>query len=280
MKILCLHGKGTSGAIFRSQTCQYLATANPEILANPNPAASFRARLADQNIEFDFVDGPHEDSPAAGVDLFYSPPYYSWYEGNGVEPAREACGWLNEYIARNGPYDAALMFSQGCVLGSSALLFHQEETPHLPLPFKAAIFICGGTSLSVLEEMGFHVSAEARERDLASRSALALQADSSALLSRGSDRWTGLGALDGGLSEEELRNEITSPYRIDLPTVHIYGSKDPRYAAGVHLSGICEPSRRRVFNHGGGHEIPRSEAVSTSIAELIRWALSEAGALS
>lgn len=191
---------------------------------------------------------------------------------------REACAWLNEYIAKNGPYDAALMFSQGCVLGSSALLFHQAETPHLPPPFKAAIFVCGGASLSVLEEMGFHVSAEARERDLASRSALALQAGSSAVLAQGSNRWTGLGALDGGSCEEELRNEITNPYRIDVPTVHIYGSKDPRYAAGVHLSGVCEPAKRRVFNHGGGHEIPRTEAVSASVAELVQWALAEARA--
>lgn len=125
--------------------------------------------------------------------------------------------------------------------------------------------------------MGFHVSAQARERDLASRSALELQAGSSAVLSKGSDRWTGLsGALDGGLSEEEVRNEITCPYRIDVPTVHIYGSKDPRYAAGVHLSGVCEPAKRRLFNHGGGHEIPRTEAVSSSIAELVKWALVQA----
>lgn len=189
---------------------------------------------------------------------------------------RRACARLNEYIAQHGPFDAALMFSQGCVLGSSALLLHQEETPHLPPPFKAAIFVCGGASLSVLEEMGFHVSAQARERDLASRSALALQAGSPAVLSRGSERWTGLGALDGGLSEEELRSEISCPYRIDVPTVHIYGSKDPRYAAGVHLSGVCEPAKRRVFDHGGGHEIPRAEAVSGSIAELVKWALAQA----
>lgn len=189
---------------------------------------------------------------------------------------RAACNRLNEYIAQHGPYDAALMFSQGCVLGSSMLLFHQEETPHLPLPFKAAIFVCGGASLSVLEEMGFHVSVAARERDLASRSALAAQAGSSAVLSQGSSRWTGLGALYGGLSEEELRDEIASPYRIDVPTVHIYGSKDPRYAAGVHLSGVCEPSKRRVFDHGSGHEIPRNEAVSTSIAELVQWVLAQA----
>jgi hypothetical protein len=170
------------------------------------------------------------------------------------------------------------MFSQGCVLGSSALLFHQEETPHLPPPFKAAIFICGGPSMTVLEEMGFHVSAEARKRDAASRMALTLQAGSSALLTRGADRWTGLKSLDGDLSEDQLRGEITSPYRIKVPTVHIYGSKDPRYAAGVHLSGICDPETRRSFDHGGGHEIPRTAAVSDQIAGLFRWAAAQAAA--
>ncbi|KAJ5085001.1 Serine hydrolase FSH [Penicillium argentinense] len=257
MRVLCLHGKGTSGAIFRSQT------------------SSFRARLADKNIEFDFVDGPFQSDPAAGVDLFYSPPYYAFWDSDSVDSVRAACAWLNDYIAKNGPYDAALMFSQGCVLGSSALLFHQEETPHLPPPFKSAIFICGGASLNVLVELGFHVSAEARERDAASRSALALQAGSSAVLTKGANRWTGLNSLDGGLSEEELRREITSPSRIQIPTVHIYGSKDPRYAAGVHLSGICDPENRRTYNHGGGHEVPRTDAVSRSIAELFQRALAQ-----
>jgi hypothetical protein len=212
------------------------------------------------------------------VDLFYDPPYYSWYEGDGIEPVREAYNWLNDYVAKNGPYDAAMMFSQGCVLGSSALLLHHEETPDRPAPFKAAIFVCGGASLSVLEEMGFHVSAEARERDIASRSALALQAGSSSVMTKGADRWTGLGALSGGLSEEQLRNEINGPYRIPIPTVHIYGSKDPRYAAGVHLSGICEPGKRRAYDHGGGHEIPRTTAVSNAIAEMVQWALEQSKA--
>jgi hypothetical protein len=221
------------------------------------------------------VNGPFKSDPAAGIDLFYGPPYYSFWENDSVDAIRATHSWLNEHIAKNGPYDIALMFSQGCVLGSSILLFHQEETPHLPPPFKAAIFICGGASLNVLEEMGFHVSAEARERDLASRSALALQAGSSAVLARGADRWTGLKSLSGGLSEDQIRDEITSPYRINVPTVHIYGSKDPRYAAGVHLSGICEPEKRRTYDHGGGHEIPRTTAVSNSIAELFQWAAAQ-----
>lgn len=165
------------------------------------------------------------------------------------------------------------MFSQGCVLGSSLLLLHQEETPHLPPPFKSATFICGGASMIMLQELGFHISAEAHERDSASRTALELQAGSAAVLSQGVNRWKGLNSISGGLSEDELRNEIQSPYRIDIPTLHVYGSKDPRYAAGVHLSGVCNPEKRRIYNHGGGHEIPRTNEVSSSIADLFLWAI-------
>lgn len=275
MKVLCLHGKGTSGAIFRSQTCPFPSQfVSQTHIIDFLCAASFRTHLAGRDIEFDFVDGPHRSSPAAGVDLFYNPPYYSFWEADNVDTIRASCAWLSEYIKQNGPYDATLMFSQGCVLGCSMLLLHQEETPHLPPPFKAAIFICGGASLPVLKELGFHVSAEARERDLASRIALGEQSHSSAIQTRGSDRWTG-NSLHSGLSEDELRNEIGCPYRISVPTVHIYGSKDPRYAAGVHLSGICDPATRRVYNHGGGHEIPRTDTVSRSIAELVRWAVAQ-----
>ncbi|KAJ5179408.1 hypothetical protein N7492_002618 [Penicillium capsulatum] len=258
MRVLCLHGKGTSGAIFRSQT------------------SSFRARLADKNIEFDWVDAPFDSDPAAGIDLFYPPPYYSFWEENNTTHIRAACTWVSDYIAHNGPYDVAIGFSQGCVLASSLLLYHQEETPHLPPPFTTAIFICGGPSMPVLEDLGFHVSAAARERDDASRSALALQSGSSNILTKGADRWKGLDAIHGGLSEDELRNEITSPYRISIPTVHVYGSKDPRYAAGVHLSSICDVNKRRTYDHGGGHEIPRQGEVTASIAKLVEWALEEA----
>lgn len=232
--------------------------------------------MADQDIEFDFLDGPFESSAAAGVDLFYDPPYYSWWAQDGsVKEVRAAVAELNEYIEENGPYDAAMMFSQGCVLGSAALLLHQEETPHLPAPFKTAIFICGGPSMSILEELGFHVSAKARERDVTSRDALTKQAGNSAILTQGAGRWSGLESLNGGLSEQQLRNEIECPFRIAIPTVHVYGSKDPRYAAGVHLSAISLPERRRTYNHEGGHEIPRVKEVSDTIAELVRWALAE-----
>lgn len=209
------------------------------------------------------------------MDLFYEPPYFSWWKNDTVDDVRAAVARMNEYIEENGPYDAAMMFSQGCVLGSAALLLHQEETPHLPAPFKTAIFICGGPSMPILEELGFHISARARERDGVSRDALMQQSGNSAILTQGANRWMGLESLNDGLSEDQLRKEIECPFRIDIPTVHIYGSKDPRYASGLHLSAICVPERRRTYNHEGGHDIPRGTQVSDNIAELVKWALAE-----
>lgn len=64
--------------------------------------------------------------------------------------------------------------------------------------------------------------------------------------------------------------------KIKIPTVHIYGAKDPKYVASVQLVNFCEENRRRTFDHGGGHEVPRRTGVSERIAELVEWAAGEA----
>ncbi|RHZ54156.1 putative EF-hand calcium-binding domain protein [Aspergillus thermomutatus] len=259
MRVLCLHGKGTSGAIFKSQT------------------SSFRSHLRDLNIDFDFIDGCYPSNAAAGIDLFYPAPYYSFWEDDSLEAIKESCTWLKDLIAERGPYDAVMMFSQGCALGAAMLLLHQAQDPAQPPPFNAAIFICGGAPLKLLESVGFEVSDAVKARDQLGREALAAQADSASILARGSARWTGEASLGGAVDEEEFREEIRGPFTVGIPTVHVYGSRDPRYVAGVQLSGICEPGKRRVFNHGGGHEIPRTDRVSRTIADLVRWVLLEGG---
>lgn len=189
-----------------------------------------------------------------------------------IQTARE---WLLGYIAEHGPYDAVLAFSQGSALASSTLLLHAAETPHLPLPFKAAVFICGGPLFSVAESVGYVLREETKARDMQSRKDLGQQASTEAILAKGADRWDGLKKT--GLSEDELRAEIQGPVKIDIPTVHIYGDKDPRYAAGVQLSAFCSQDKVRTFNHEGGHDIPRNDVVSRKIALLVTRALEEAG---
>lgn len=180
---------------------------------------------------------------------------------------------MTDLLSRSGPYDAVMCFSQGCYLVASALLLHKVHNPTAPPPFKAAIFICGGAPLLIAEDTGFHISQETWDRDRAGNAALSAQADSEAILAQGSNRWVGGGSEV--VDEEAVRADMSGPYTISIPTVHVYGSKDPKYVAGVQLSGLCEAKKRRVFNHKGGHEIPRNETVSKTIAELVNWALSE-----
>ena len=225
---------------------------------------------------FDFVDGPYPCGAAPGVDLFYEAPYYSFYEPSSIAAIRLAHEWLQGYIEDNGPYDGVLMFSQGCALISALLLYHQAETPHLPFPFKVAIFICGGAPLDVIEDVGIHVSPEARRWDEASKVGLMQQASSEAILRLGAERW-GKQAFDPAAPHDPSNifgincTLIPEAKLIPIPTVHIYGAHDPRYPASVTLAHLCNRLVSKVYDHGGGHDIPRKTEVSKKIAELVEW---------
>ncbi|PYH87843.1 hypothetical protein BO71DRAFT_404334 [Aspergillus ellipticus CBS 707.79] len=170
-----------------------------------------------------------------------------------------------------------MMFSQGCALGSSAALLQLFKEPGRPLPFKAAIFICAGVPLQIMEKVGYEIAPQVWGKDLETRKALAAQADASAILSQGSARW-GAGNVYSA-PEADIRAEIEpSDVVINVPTVHVYGAKDPRSSAGIQLSQACDPTKRKMYDHGGGHEIPRTAVVTNDIAALVRWALLEGGA--
>ncbi|KAL8723284.1 MAG: hypothetical protein Q9225_000406 [Loekoesia sp. 1 TL-2023] len=267
MRFLCLHGKGTSAAIFRSQT------------------TLVRDRLS-KDFTFDFVDGFLPSDPAAGVDLFYPPPYYSFWNDTSTDSVRKSHAWLLDKIRRDGPYDGVMCFSQGCSLIASFCLYHQAETPNQPLPFGVAIFICGGVPLQVLEDVGIEVSKEAWDMNNKSSKALAEQASSDAILKSGLNRWiTADGVIANGDALQDPKNvfgldftRIPQHLRIKVPTVHIYGNKDPRCPASLQLAQFSDPSLRKTYDHGGGHDVPRKSDVSESIAQLVEWSALAASA--
>lgn len=183
------------------------------------------------------------------------------------------------------------MFSQGCAFITSFLLYHQRERPNQPLPFKTAIFICGSLPLSVLENLGFPVSQTAYDIEDSTKRELQKKASALNTLEIGADRWA---ESDGDtknyarssfdpLKPVDSRNvfgldftRMPSDLRIDMPTVHIYGFKDPKYPGAIQLSQFYNPDLRKVYDHQGGHEIPRRDEVSETIAELVEWATSMA----
>ncbi|KAL2157483.1 hypothetical protein VTH06DRAFT_6034 [Thermothelomyces fergusii] len=266
VKVLGLHGMGTSGRIFQSQT------------------AAFRSKLPG-NFVFEFLDAPHRAAPAPATDIFFKSDHLGWWLTPTVDNIRSALDGLDEHLKKNGPYDILLGFSQGCALIASYILFHTRKTPNAPLPFKAAVFICGSIPLPVLEYLGIEVSEEAKEinqktgdllRDRAQT--LARMAESYSELKPGhATPWDNLTDLvhdpeNARISKEtnvfglDLSN-LPEDLVIKLPTVHIWGAKDPRFPVACHLAAFC--SDRREYNHGGGHEIPRTSAVSQTIADLI-----------
>lgn len=294
MRFLCLHGSGTSAKIFSTQTCEFFYGKAETLHGTENlPAlslAAFRSKLDPEKYTFDFVDAQFDSEPAPGVDVFFAPPYYTHYRRSEPPDIRAAHVWLRELIERQGPYDAVMCFSQGCAVISSFILYHQKESPKEPLPFNAAIFICGGIPLQVLPDLGLPVSTEAwaanekSARDLAS-SAGSAKAKVEAIRTGGRLAHQGLWDRPGVPKNAPLiqpPTDRTNIYGLDftqfpdslqmkIPTVHVYGSKDPRYPNALHLVHFSQEENRKTFDHGGGHEIPRSAATSDMIAVLVDW---------
>ena len=266
MRILGLHGHGTSAYIFASQT------------------AAFRNKLP-PHYTFDFIDAPHESSPAPGINVLFNSSHYTWYPVPGtINSIRASHVWLEDYIEAHGPYDAVICFSQGCSVIASYLLYHALEAPSASLPFKAAIFICGGIPLNVLENLGVPVPDRAHEvNDLSGK---LLKATAGAL-----NDWAanldkikpGVGLWDNveGLLHDPARlpdetdvfgldfSRIPANLRIKIPTVNVYGAKDPRWPSSLQLAHFCAKEKTKFYDHGGGHDIPRSTQVSLDIAELV-----------
>ena len=174
-----------------------------------------------------------------------------------------------------------MCFSQGCAVAGSLLLYNQSLYPNAPPLFKAAVFICGGVPLDVLAALGVDVTDEARELDQSSKIALQQRASSAAILRDGYDRW-GAGFDPFSAKPVEGSDEkkmvfgidvarIPRQMKIPIPTVHVYGAKDPRFPASVTLAQFCDEAVRRTFDHAGGHEIPRKRDISETVAELVEW---------
>ncbi|KAH6665792.1 serine hydrolase FSH [Halenospora varia] len=130
--ILCLHGMGTSAAIFSAQT------------------RNLRLALK-QHFRFIFIDAPHESLPGPGVEPTYvdSGPFYSWFSDSmgttAVATAHEFCtlsAYINASIEKQGYQTSDIVsvmgFSQGTIVAS--MLLYQAETPLQNLSLNLSAF--------------------------------------------------------------------------------------------------------------------------------------------
>lgn len=57
---------------------------------------------------------------------------------------------------------------------------------------------------------------------------------------------------------------------IDIPTCHAIGAEDPYIDASMALYDLCEPDKAVLFDHGGGHILPRGRTTVQELVENIR----------
>ena len=123
MRILCLHGHRTSGAILREQMLEV----SSQLEAGFGPSLDLR-----------FPDAPHPASgPAqdAVQSAWPGRPYYEWWDKG--EDGRYAgvdatLAYVRDYEQMHGPFEGVVGFSQGGAL--AALLCSQASAATAPLP--------------------------------------------------------------------------------------------------------------------------------------------------
>lgn len=316
MKVLCLHGMGTNGAIFEAQT------------------ASFRSFLP-PHFTFDFLDAEHDSPAAEGIGEVYPAPYLCWYPVPTRGSVTDAHEFVWDVIREDGPFDAVMGFSQGAALAASVLLHHQISFPQEPPPFRLAIFICGSLPFSIDNDFGVdltqlfsvvtdpisgdikrwkidlpcekepaeppyftpqtHVEPPASVSPIISTSSSSRGENSPEQLSslgssvpRSRDPTTPYTPQSDGqpaddVSATSLATKLTAAAkdsirrfhstidtaRIEIPTAHIYGRHDPYFSQSLELVNMCQSDLAMTFDHGGGHDIPRSAEVNEAIAGVI-----------
>ncbi|KAJ5166246.1 uncharacterized protein N7482_005027 [Penicillium canariense] len=62
---------------------------------------------------------------------------------------------------------------------------------------------------------------------------------------------------------------------ISIPTVHIMGTQDAMISGTMALYNVCDPDTADLFDHGGGHIIPRDAQTVTEVVKIIRTMVSE-----
>ncbi|KAE8361502.1 serine hydrolase-domain-containing protein [Aspergillus caelatus] len=57
---------------------------------------------------------------------------------------------------------------------------------------------------------------------------------------------------------------------INVPTVHVLGSLDPSYYTSLALYNVCCPEKASLFDHGGGHGVPRDVRTIRELGKVVR----------
>ncbi|KAK2601864.1 hypothetical protein QQS21_004550 [Conoideocrella luteorostrata] len=224
-RILCLHGGGVNGEVFRMQCRTIIAQL----------AHSFRLV---------FMDAPYLSSPHKDIVPVYGDfgPFYRWSAWNDEQPSlpptAQAEDVMNSCLSTmqqdqgSGDWVGVLGFSQGAKIAISLLWAQQRAEEVLGrgqarTDFKFGVIMAGGAPIAHLDVRLPH-----RPRHIA---------DSAMFIP----------------SFDDLPDAPYGEHVVDIPTVHVHGLQD----AGIErhrqlLELYCKPGQTRLVEWDAGHRLP------------------------
>ncbi|KAL8919475.1 MAG: hypothetical protein Q9208_006760 [Pyrenodesmia sp. 3 TL-2023] len=275
MKILCLHGVGSSGAILETQM------------------ANFRREL-DPSYELVFVDGPFECERGPGVPEYRTGPFFSHNQGYSPVDIAQALGYLEDILEDQGPFDGIFGFSQGAALTLS--YFYQQQAAANPPRVKFACLFSAAMPCSPDAGMGATIISKLRalEYDIANRARRSGQdltmaeqefvnvlqqtvvdaADNDPLFP-----WIDMDVYRYG--EQDAVPRVMYPsllaQKIQIPTIHVWGQNDFEYMIKMAevARSICEECMVKTVLHTGWHDIPKRQTEIKAVLRRIDWAVTQ-----
>ncbi|KAI4270303.1 MAG: hypothetical protein LQ337_006759 [Flavoplaca oasis] len=157
--------------------------------------------------------------------------YFQYYDANSALSVALALAQLEKYIEIEGPFDGVLGFSQGASLAAAYLVHLSRDFPSRPLPFRCAVFFCGGPPFDpqAVEQN------ELRLMD-AEETGPILELPTAHMWARNDKVWPGGGEMLSELCEETERNIY----------VHNEGHSIPGPRAKEALQGCVRAIRRTI----------------------------------
>ncbi|KAL2139489.1 hypothetical protein VTI28DRAFT_5101 [Corynascus sepedonium] len=276
MRLLCLHGVGSSGSICESQFEPFV-------------------RATDPSYEFVFVDGPAASIRGPGMGGEYDGPFYSHTTGYTTKEMTEALDHLEAVVEEMGPFDGVVGFSQGAATAISYI--YDQQTRHCRMPFGFALLfssVCAFSpnsdySKDVIERLG------ARGYDLEQSGV----ADATSLTPEERILWETILKVIKPLRDGQALlpdidlNVYTHKEHVDnaprlllpqlmgekikIPTFHMHGKRDAQFMRDMSLIArdMFDESLMRKAEHSGSHHPPNQDAEVRSAVRALEWVIGQ-----
>ncbi|KAK2612292.1 hypothetical protein QQS21_001718 [Conoideocrella luteorostrata] len=249
MKLLCLHGAYGNAEGFKIQLSPFL-----------NAVGDIK------DLDFKWINGTHVVVPPEGYESYFgNQELYRFFNFDGLDALDDVLLKVRDMPGGDSAEEAIRKLVQGAPLSSESIhetidrLFQiMDEDPEIDgvLGYSEGATVAA----TLLLEEQRRVAEEGRERQLR------------------------MGVFFSGWPPLILRNGQFVPFLADesedvleIPTLHIVGSKDPYIDGAMALLNLCDQDSAILFDHGKGHTLPRDMRTLKELTIAMDGALSLTG---